>query len=73
MEESYQLQLALALRLSLEATCADDPNFLEPVPDDSAVRTSVSSSAETVSHRLWVSGFFFLLFVCSYYTMSLVK
>ncbi|GLT47691.1 hypothetical protein SLA2020_213650 [Shorea laevis] len=26
-EESYQLQLALALRLSLEATCADDPFF----------------------------------------------
>ncbi|XWS55956.1 hypothetical protein CRYUN_Cryun09bG0044400 [Craigia yunnanensis] len=55
-EESYQLQLALALRLSLEATCADDPNFLVPVLDDSAVRTSVSSSAETVSHRFWVNG-----------------
>ncbi|GFZ11183.1 protein kinase superfamily protein [Actinidia rufa] len=31
-EESYQLQLALALRLSAEATCADDPNFLGPRP-----------------------------------------
>ncbi|KAH0861652.1 hypothetical protein HID58_089913 [Brassica napus] len=51
-EESYQLQLALALRLSSEATCADDPNFLDPVPDESALRTS-PSSAETVSHRFW--------------------
>ncbi|XWS66737.1 hypothetical protein CRYUN_Cryun05aG0226400 [Craigia yunnanensis] len=55
-EESYQLQLALALRLSSEATCADDPNFLDQVPDESAVRTTSSSSAETVSHRLWVNG-----------------
>ncbi|XP_033138477.1 serine/threonine-protein kinase CTR1 [Brassica rapa] len=54
-EESYQLQLALALRLSSEATCADDPNFLDPVPDESALRTS-PSSAETVSHRFWVNG-----------------
>ncbi|MBA0809514.1 hypothetical protein Gohar_025160, partial [Gossypium harknessii] len=55
-EESYQLQLALALRLSSEATCADDPNFLDPVPDDSAIRSASSSSAETVSHRFWVNG-----------------
>ncbi|CAH2074272.1 unnamed protein product [Thlaspi arvense] len=54
-EESYQLQLALALRLSSEATCADDPNFLDPVPDESALRTS-PSSAETVSHRFWCFG-----------------
>lgn len=53
-EESYQLQLALALRLSSEATCADDPNFLDPVPDESALRSSSSSSAEAVSHRFWV-------------------
>lgn len=54
-EESYQLQLALALRLSSEATCADDPNFLDPVPDESALRPSSSSfSAEAVSHRFWV-------------------
>ncbi|TYH54401.1 hypothetical protein ES332_D09G166200v1 [Gossypium tomentosum] len=55
-EESYQLQLALALRLSSEATCADDPNFLDPVPDDSAIRAGSSSSAETISHRFWVNG-----------------
>lgn len=51
-EESYQLQLALALRLSSDATCADDANFLDPVPDDSGPR--LSSSAEAVSHRFWV-------------------
>ena len=51
-EESYQLQLALALRLSSEATCADDPNFLDPVPDESASRTS--GSVDAVSHRFWV-------------------
>ncbi|KAM2893095.1 hypothetical protein FF1_008486 [Malus domestica] len=53
-EESYQLQLALALRLSSEATCADDPNFLDPVPDESASRTS--GSVDAVSHRFWVNG-----------------
>ncbi|XP_043698334.1 serine/threonine-protein kinase CTR1-like [Telopea speciosissima] len=55
-EESYQLQLALALRLSSEATCADDPNFLDPVPDESASRSSSSASAESLSHRFWVTG-----------------
>ncbi|XP_022747277.1 serine/threonine-protein kinase CTR1-like [Durio zibethinus] len=55
-EESYQLQLALALRLSSEATCANDPNFLDPVLDDSAIRTASSSSADTVSYRFWVNG-----------------
>ena len=54
-EESYQLQLALALRLSSDATRADDPNFLDPVPDESpAVRSSSACSAEAVSHRFWV-------------------
>ncbi|CAL5350797.1 unnamed protein product [Camellia sinensis] len=56
-EESYQLQLALALRLSSEATCADDPNFLDPVPDESTSRSLPSSgSAESMSHRFWVNG-----------------
>ncbi|XP_038904015.1 serine/threonine-protein kinase CTR1-like [Benincasa hispida] len=54
-EESYQLQLALALRLSSVATCADDPNFLNPFQDDSVLRRSISS-AEAVSHRFWVNG-----------------
>ncbi|WJX18023.1 copper transport protein ctr1 [Trifolium repens] len=53
-EESYQLQLALALRLSSDATCADDPNFLDPVPDEAASR--ISSSPEAISHRFWVNG-----------------
>ncbi|XP_022934740.1 serine/threonine-protein kinase CTR1-like [Cucurbita moschata] len=54
-EESYQLQLALALRLSSVATCAEDPNFLNPFQDDSVLRRSISS-AEAVSHRFWVNG-----------------
>ncbi|XP_038881631.1 serine/threonine-protein kinase CTR1-like [Benincasa hispida] len=54
-EESYQLQQALALRLSSEATCADDPNFMDPMPDVAALR-SLSSSAEAISHRFWVNG-----------------
>lgn len=53
-EESYQLQLALALRLSSEATRADDPNFLDPAPDESALRSSPLCTAEAVSHRFWV-------------------
>lgn len=57
-EESYQLQLALALRLSSDATCADDPNFLDPVPDDAASR--LSASAEAVSHRFWVCCLLYL-------------
>ncbi|XP_075512982.1 serine/threonine-protein kinase CTR1-like isoform X1 [Primulina tabacum] len=56
-EESYQLQLVLALRLSSEATCADDPNFLDPTPDESTSRaSSFSASAEAISHRFWVNG-----------------
>ncbi|XP_042479023.1 serine/threonine-protein kinase CTR1-like [Macadamia integrifolia] len=55
-EESYQLQLALALRLSSEATCADDPNFLDPVTDESPSRSSSSFSAVSMSHRFWVNG-----------------
>ncbi|KAL3642663.1 copper transport protein ctr1 [Castilleja foliolosa] len=56
-EESYQLQLALALRLSSEATCADDPNFLDPGPDEStSVASSLPAAPEAVSHRFWVNG-----------------
>lgn len=53
-EESYQLQLALALRLSSEAMSSDDPNLLDPVTDETTVSSS-SSSAESLSHRFWVS------------------
>ncbi|XP_042045966.1 serine/threonine-protein kinase CTR1-like isoform X2 [Salvia splendens] len=56
-EESYQLQLALAIRLSSEATCADDPNFLDPVPDQAAsVASSSPASAEAISNRYWRNG-----------------
>ncbi|KAI8563497.1 hypothetical protein RHMOL_Rhmol03G0115000 [Rhododendron molle] len=54
-QESYQLQLALALRLSAEATRADDPNFLEPGTLDSPT-TAGSASPEVLSHRFWTSG-----------------
>ncbi|KAK6152330.1 hypothetical protein DH2020_014965 [Rehmannia glutinosa] len=53
-EESYQLQLALALRLSSEATCADDPNFLNQKADESGFVASSLGSAEAISHRFWV-------------------
>lgn len=53
-EECYQLQQALALRVSSDATCADHPNFLDPLPDESNLRSSSSNSAEAVSHRFWV-------------------
>ncbi|KAF5747830.1 serine/threonine-protein kinase CTR1 [Tripterygium wilfordii] len=55
-EESYQIQLELALRLSSDVACADDPNFLDPGPDESAVRSLSLRSAEAVSHRFWVNG-----------------
>ena len=51
-EESYQLQLALALRLSSEATRGDDPNFLDTVLDESMSRTW--GSVDAISHRFWV-------------------
>ncbi|KAJ8899587.1 hypothetical protein K2173_018561 [Erythroxylum novogranatense] len=55
-EESYQLQLALLLSLSSAATCADDPNFLDLVPDECTLRSSSSNSPEVLSHRFWVNG-----------------
>lgn len=56
--ESYQLQLALALRLSAQAARADDPNFLDFKSGDRGT-PSPSASAEAMSHRFWV--FHFLL------------
>ncbi|KAI3776297.1 hypothetical protein L1987_46073 [Smallanthus sonchifolius] len=58
-EESYQLQLALALRLSSEAMSADDPNLLDTVTDETTgSRSSGTStiSAEALSHRFWANG-----------------
>ncbi|XP_054813303.1 serine/threonine-protein kinase CTR1-like isoform X2 [Prosopis cineraria] len=49
-EESYQLQQALALRLSSLAASADDPNFLD------LESSSSFNSAEAASHRFWVNG-----------------
>ncbi|XP_047959666.1 serine/threonine-protein kinase CTR1-like [Salvia hispanica] len=50
-EEGYQLQFTLALRLSSEATCADDPNLLHPVPNE-----AVSIASSEISHRYWING-----------------
>ncbi|OAY38948.1 serine/threonine-protein kinase CTR1 isoform X2 [Manihot esculenta] len=56
-EESYQLQRALALRLSSQAALANDPNFLVFKSDDRLGGIdSFSDSAEAVSHRFWVNG-----------------
>ncbi|CAA6660733.1 unnamed protein product [Spirodela intermedia] len=49
-EEAYQLQLAVALRLCTEATCADDPRFLDP--GESALPQN-PASAVSISHRFW--------------------
>lgn len=54
-EESYQLQLALALRLSSDSTCADDPDFLCASADYELTATSLASP-EVLSHRFWVNG-----------------
>ncbi|KAJ0101955.1 hypothetical protein Patl1_05946 [Pistacia atlantica] len=57
-EESYQLQLALALRLSSQAASAVDPNFLV---FDSAEHAT--GSVETLSHRFWDSIIHFTYWV----------
>ncbi|KAJ1288982.1 hypothetical protein BS78_02G130700 [Paspalum vaginatum] len=64
-EETYQLQLALALRLCSDAACAADPGFLDP-GDSGSGRGSGNGrafplahpapSAESLSHRFWVNG-----------------
>ncbi|XP_052172673.1 serine/threonine-protein kinase CTR1-like [Diospyros lotus] len=56
-EESYQLQLALALRMSKRSAFFDDSNFLDPERDEFASHALPSScSAEAVSFRFWVNG-----------------
>ncbi|XP_039071901.1 serine/threonine-protein kinase CTR1-like isoform X2 [Hibiscus syriacus] len=56
-EESYQLQLALALRVSSQAASAADSNFLDFGSDANSNRVpSSSSSSQHVSHRFWVNG-----------------
>uniref|UniRef100_A0A0E0GFR3 non-specific serine/threonine protein kinase n=1 Tax=Oryza nivara TaxID=4536 RepID=A0A0E0GFR3_ORYNI len=60
-EETYQLQLALALRLCADAASAADPAFLDP--GHSATATAgpfplppPTPSADSLSHRFWVNG-----------------
>ncbi|EHA8586405.1 putative serine/threonine-protein kinase CTR1 [Cocos nucifera] len=52
-EETYQLQLALALRLCSEAACASYPNFLDA---GDQMAPAERASAESMSHRFWVNG-----------------
>ncbi|XP_030489677.2 serine/threonine-protein kinase CTR1 isoform X3 [Cannabis sativa] len=49
-QESYQLQLALALRLSSQAALADHPNFLD------FKSQSHDQDVESLAHRFWVNG-----------------
>jgi serine/threonine-protein kinase CTR1 len=67
-EETYQLQLALALRLCADAACAADPGFLDPGdakmmggpgPGGSGSGRAFplappTPTAEALSHRFWV-------------------
>ncbi|OMO66817.1 hypothetical protein CCACVL1_20983 [Corchorus capsularis] len=57
-EESYQLQLALALRVSSLAASASDSNFLDFSPDsiNNRIASFPLSSSQDVSHRFWVNG-----------------
>ncbi|XP_074589128.1 serine/threonine-protein kinase CTR1-like [Curcuma longa] len=50
-EETYQLQLALALRLCSEASCAEDPNFLDAADQMVLPERAAPTS---LSHRFWV-------------------
>lgn len=55
-QESYQLQLALVLRLSSQAASAADPNCLNLGSDVNYGDGSSSNSPEAMSHRFWVNG-----------------
>lgn len=55
-EETYQMQLALALRLCSDAACANDPNFMEAGDQSGGgvVAAAAGPGAEAISHRFWV-------------------
>ncbi|XP_042493289.1 serine/threonine-protein kinase CTR1-like [Macadamia integrifolia] len=52
-DDSYYLQLSLAVRLSSQACLADEPDFFRESPFKSRAG---SSDVEMVSYRLWASG-----------------
>lgn len=58
-EESYNLQLTLALRLTAEASLAEDLHFLgrhvQATPNISCTG-SATKSAVALSHRFWING-----------------
>lgn len=59
-EESYHLQLALALRVSAEASCADDPHLLATHCDEPLAGSGGGSARkhiEALCHRFWVNGY----------------
>ncbi|KAH9297612.1 hypothetical protein KI387_029294 [Taxus chinensis] len=57
-EESYNLQLTLALRLTAEASLTEDLNFLgnhfQETPNNAFIDSAKKS--EATSHRFWVNG-----------------
>lgn len=66
-EESYQLQLALALRLSSQAASANDPSFLDWNSSDSTRGvSSFSDSPESLSHRFWIRASLILLILSEF-------
>ncbi|KAI5575437.1 hypothetical protein BDE02_10G210600 [Populus trichocarpa] len=66
-EESYQLQLALALRLSSQAASANDPSFLDWNSSDSNRGvSSFSDSPESLSHRFWIRASLILLILSEF-------
>jgi serine/threonine-protein kinase CTR1 len=79
-EETYQLQLALALRLCADAACAADPGFLDP-GDAGSGRGSgrafplaqPAPSAESLSHRFWVSALTTTASFSSYASLANVR
>ncbi|KAJ8765898.1 hypothetical protein K2173_020414 [Erythroxylum novogranatense] len=56
MEESYQLQLALALRLSSRAASTNDPHVLDFDSDGQRKFASSFDSPEALIYRFWVNG-----------------
>ncbi|KAK9109059.1 hypothetical protein Sjap_017119 [Stephania japonica] len=54
--ESYYLQLSLAVRISSQASLGEDSSLLQQTTGLDLHLHGVPYDAQTVSHRLWVSG-----------------
>ncbi|KAJ7553595.1 hypothetical protein O6H91_06G104600 [Diphasiastrum complanatum] len=56
-EQSYNLQLALALRLMADAELTEEPGFLDsPFEEDGQCYSSAKRSVLATAHRFWVNG-----------------